>query len=55
VVGGQGPTRLAAALAVLQPAAASVAGDATEVARWHGLCDRCGDPDCERHPLPRGY
>ncbi len=55
VVGGQGPTRLAAALAVLQPAAASVAGDATEVVRWHGLCDRCGDPDCERHPLPRGY
>jgi hypothetical protein len=23
-----------------------------EAPRWH--CERCGDPDCERHLLPRG-
>ncbi len=51
VVAGQGPQRLAAALAVLRPPAPAAPSDG---ARWHGLCERCGDPDCERHLLPRG-
>jgi len=51
VVAGQGPARLAAALAALQPASPAPPSAAT---RWHGLCERCGDPDCERHLLPRG-
>jgi nicotinamide riboside kinase len=54
VVGGQGPARLATALAVLQPAAPPVASGPAAATRWHGLCERCGDPDCERHLLPRG-
>ena len=55
VIGGQGPARLAAALAALQPAPSPPAEGATAALRWHGVCDRCGDPDCERHLLPRGY
>ena len=52
VVGGQGAQRTAAALAVLQlqlqpPPAPAPAP------RWSWLCERCGDPDCERHLLPR--
>ena len=50
VVGGQGPARTAAALAVLQPAPAQ----AEPAPRWSWLCERCGDADCERHLLPRG-
>lgn len=49
VVGGQGAARTAAALAALQPAAA-----AARVPRWSSVCERCGDPNCERHLLPRG-
>jgi len=52
VVAGQGTDRLAAALAVLQPGAATWAPP--EVTRWHWVCERCGDADCERHLLPRG-
>jgi len=48
VVGGQGAARTAAALAVLQPPAAQAPAP-----RWQWLCERCGDPDCERHLLPR--
>jgi len=51
VVAGEGPARLAAALAVLHPTSPPVP---TEAARWHWVCDRCGDADCERHLLPRG-
>lgn len=50
VVAGQGPQRLAAARAVLQPASPTAPSEAT---RWHWVCERC-DPDCERHLLPRG-
>ena len=50
VVGGQGPARTTAALAVLQPAPAQ----AEPAPRWSWLCERCGDADCERHLLPRG-
>ena len=49
VVGGQGPARLAAAMAVLRPVAAPAVG----ATRWQWLCERCGDPGCERHLLPR--
>ena len=48
VVGGQGAQRTAAALAVLQPPRAQAPAP-----RWQWLCERCGDPDCERHLLPR--
>ena len=52
VVAGQGPARLAAAQAVLQWAPEP--DKATPAGRWHWVCERCGDPDCERHLLPRG-
>lgn len=49
VVFGQGPARLANALAAIerrrQPPAA-------QGRRWQWLCERCGDADCERHWLP---
>jgi len=48
VVGGSGPQRTAAALAVLQPPPPQAPAP-----RWLWLCERCGDPDCERHLLPR--
>ncbi len=48
VVGGQGAQRTAAALAVLQPPPAQ-----PPAPRWQWLCERCGDPDCEHHLLPR--
>ena len=52
VVGGLGPARLANALAAtrraLQPPKA-----ADPARRWHPVCERCGDADCERHLLPR--
>ena len=50
VVGGLGPTRITAALAVLQPPTAPTA----PAPRWSWFCERCGDADCERHLLPRG-
>lgn len=52
VVGGQGPARLAHALAAARRALAPPAP--IDPARgWHAVCDRCGDADCERHLLPR--
>jgi len=53
VVVGQGPARLAAALAALQLASRPAPMQA-EGPRWQWLCERCGDADCERHLLPRG-
>lgn len=53
VVGGQGPQRIAAALAAVRRALAPPAQDSGR-ARWHWTCERCGDADCERHRLPRG-
>lgn len=48
VVFGQGPARLANALAAIerrrQPPAA-------QGRRWQWVCERCGDADCERHWL----
>lgn len=51
VVGGQGPARTAAALAALRTPAAPAPAPAPG-RQWH--CERCGEPGCERHLLPRG-
>jgi nicotinamide riboside kinase len=52
VVCGVGPARLAAALAcaerALDPPAAAAGAP-----RWQAICERCGEPDCERHLLSR--
>ncbi len=57
VVTGQGVERLACAVA----AAKHAVGTPTRLARgesdedpkrWQWICDRCGDPNCERHFLP---
>ena len=54
VIFGSGAARLDAALAcarlALRPRPAA---DADGSARWQWHCDRCGDADCERHPLLR--
>jgi nicotinamide riboside kinase len=52
VVFGSGAARLAAALASVQRALAPAptAGDEGG-SRWHWHCERCGDANCERHPL----
>lgn len=52
VVAGQGRQRLAAALAALHDAAPA-ASASTQTTRWQWVCERCGEPDCERHLLPR--
>ena len=52
VVGGQGAARTAAALAALRaPVTPEVTPEVTP--RWPWRCERCGEPDCERHLLPR--
>lgn len=51
VVSGTGERRLAQALAAVRRVAATPAR-AESVTRWHGICERCGDPACERHRLP---
>jgi nicotinamide riboside kinase len=51
VVSGSGPARLQCALAAVA-AARRPPADAGAT-RWRHLCARCGDPECERHPLPR--
>lgn len=56
VVAGSGTARVESALRAVRrtigapadSAQASAAG-----AAWHVRCERCGDPDCERHLLPR--
>lgn len=50
VVGGQGPARTAAALAALRAPVAPAPGPGP---RWQWRCERCGEPGCERHLLPR--
>ena len=53
IVAGQGSARRAAALqAVRHALGAWRAGDeAAPNPRWHWVCERCGDVDCERHLL----
>jgi nicotinamide riboside kinase len=51
VVFGQGPARLANALAAVARAR-QPPPPLDERARWRWLCERCGDAECERHRLP---
>ncbi len=51
VVFGQGGARLDAALAAVRRALAPPPADTADDARWHWRCERCGDSNCERHPL----
>lgn len=52
VIAGTGPQRLAHALAAVERRLGTVEV-ATDAARWHWPCERCGDAGCERHLLPR--
>jgi len=51
VVFGQGPARLANALAAVERARRAPE-DLPEARRWRWVCERCGDAECERHWLP---
>ncbi len=51
VVTGQGAARSAAARSALRPAAAVAVSAST---RWQAVCERCGDPQCDKHLLSRG-
>ena len=55
VVSGSGAQRLASALEAVRHALRrpSNADEAAANPRWHWVCERCGDVDCERHLLPR--
>jgi nicotinamide riboside kinase len=65
VISGHGPARVAAALAATHAAAPAATNPATGrvrhppggaapgAARWYGVCERCGDTDCEWHLLAR--
>ena len=55
VVTGLGPLRLAAALQAVRHALQAPSPDHEAAAnpRWRWMCERCGDPDCERHLLAR--
>lgn len=48
VVFGQGPARLANALAAVERSRRPPSPGR----RWQWVCERCGDADCERHWLP---
>ena len=54
VVSGSGAQRLASALQAVRHALRRPAGADESAAnpRWHWVCERCGDVDCERHLLP---
>jgi nicotinamide riboside kinase len=51
VIGGVGGARLAAARAAVERALAPKP-TVVSPARWHWVCARCGEADCERHLLP---
>ena len=53
VIFGSGASRLQAALACVTRAL-SAPPAASEIARWHWVCERCGEAACERHWLPKG-
>lgn len=52
VVFGQGEARLGNALAAIDRARAPAEPLSQRRPRWHWVCERCGDADCERHRLP---
>jgi HTH-type transcriptional repressor of NAD biosynthesis genes len=51
VIYGNGPERLRNALACLVPVglAQPSTDEAQPATRWRWICEKCGDPDCERH------
>ena len=51
VIGGVGAVRLVAARSAVERALAPQAV-VDPAARWHWVCERCGEADCERHLLP---
>jgi hypothetical protein len=51
VIGGVGGARLAAARAAVERALAPKP-TVVSPARWHWVCPRCGEADCERHLRP---
>lgn len=51
VVFGTGEARTQAALACARRALAPPPAVDAGAARWHWHCERCGDANCERHPL----
>ncbi len=58
VVAGQGEARVLSAWRAVRralglPAEAGDDDDAAAAGAWHARCERCGEPDCERHLLPR--
>jgi nicotinamide riboside kinase len=55
IVSGGGERRLAAAMQAVRHAlrAPSAADESAANPRWQWVCERCGDPNCERHLLPR--
>jgi hypothetical protein len=58
VVAGQGEARVRSAWRAVRrahalPASLAAGDDDAAIAAWHTRCERCGDPDCERHLLPR--
>jgi nicotinamide riboside kinase len=54
VIAGHGTERLDAALAATRHALGQLSPPSAsdDDARWQWVCDRCGDPNCERHLLP---
>jgi nicotinamide riboside kinase len=50
VVAGTGAARLQAARSAIQR---HLAGPARHAPRWQWVCERCGEPGCERHLLAR--
>jgi nicotinamide riboside kinase len=55
LVSGHGAARTEAALAAVRRAQAAVSAQrgSAGATPWRHVCERCGDPNCERHLLPR--
>jgi len=49
VVTGSGESRVRAALAAVRQTLPLASPQPSEAPKWHWICERCGDPDCERH------
>ena len=54
VIGGMGEARTANALRAVEHAMAARDSAPREAPAWTTVCERCGDPDCERRLLARG-
>lgn len=53
VVSGSGPARLACALAAVRHLLRRNTASRDEGVHWRAACERCGEPQCERHLLPQ--